>query len=85
MLLGRLYFQNLLQLKILSVMSSRMGEIGGYVVIGEDLSVKTSYCKYEFGKLITALPPKYFFRKIKSAESYGGLGRTDYTLIVEED
>ena len=57
----------------------------GYVVIGEDLKVKPPYCKYEFCKLITALPPKYFFRKIKSAESYGGLGRTDYTLIVEED
>ena len=66
-------------------MSSRMGENGGYVVIGEDLQVKPPYCKYEFDKLITALPPKYFFRKIKSAESYGGLGRTDYTLIVEED
>ena len=66
-------------------MSSRMGEIGCYVVIGEDLSVKPPYCKYEFGKLITALPPKYFFRNIKSAEAYGGLCRTDYTLIVEEE
>ena len=54
-------------------------------MIGEDLSVKPPYCKYEFGKLITALPPKYFFRKIKSAEAYCGLGRTNYTLIVEED
>ena len=29
------------------------GDWGGYVVIGDDLSVKASYCKYEFGKLIT--------------------------------
>lgn len=57
----------------------------GYIAIGEDLSAKHPYCKYKFGKLITVLPPKYFFRKIKSAEAYGSLGRTDYTLIVEED
>ena len=57
----------------------------GYIVIGKDLSSEYPYCKYEFGKLVTVLPPKYFFKKIKSAEAYGGMGRTDYTLTVEED
>lgn len=57
----------------------------GYIVIGKDLSTEHPYCKYEFGKLVTVLPPKYFFKKIESAEAYGGMGRTDYTLTVEED
>lgn len=57
----------------------------GYIVIGEDLSVKPPYCKYEFGKLITALPPKYFFKKIRSAEAHIVLSRTDYILTLEED
>lgn len=57
----------------------------GYIVIGEDLSSEHLYCKYEFGKLMTVLPPKYFFKKIKSAKAYGGMGRTDYMLTLEED
>lgn len=57
----------------------------GYIVIGEDSSVKPPYCKYEFGKLITVLPPKYFFKKIRSAEAHNVLSRTDYILTLEEE
>lgn len=58
----------------------------GYIAIGKGPNIfEHPYCEYSLGKLMTVLPPKYFFKKIKSAEAYGGMGRTDYTLTVEED
>lgn len=58
----------------------------GYIAIGKGGNIfEHPHCEYSLGRLMTYLPPKYFFRKIKSAEAYGGLGRTDYMLTLEED
>lgn len=58
----------------------------GYIAIGEGRNIfEHPHCEYSLGRLMTYLPPKYFFRKIKSAKAYGGVGRTDYMLTLEED
>ena len=58
----------------------------GFIVIGKGPNIfEHPHCEYNLGKLMTYLPPKYFFKKIKSAKAYSGMGRTDYTLTVEED
>lgn len=58
----------------------------GYIAIGEGRNIfEHPHCEYSLGRLMTYLSPKYFFKKIKSAEAYGGMGRMDYMLTLEED
>lgn len=58
----------------------------GYIAIGKGPNIfEHPHCEYSLSKLMTYLPPKYLFKKIKSAEAYGSMGRMDYILTVEED
>lgn len=62
------------------------GSDRGYIGIKKEGTIYGDpRCEYDCGKLVTVLPPKYFFKKIISATAEGSTRRTNYLLTVEKD